>query len=121
MEPVAGPWMRCCERNSPVSVCSLLICRGIFRAGHCATSFDLCIPCLHSVEHDPDHVFVKFSRRLDIMLFKEMCVLSRVSACLEKSCCSSLTLQRNLFVVLMRSLQLGTAKQEPLLAFSMYR
>lgn len=41
-------------------------------AGHCPHSFDVCTPCLTSLPHDPSHVFLTFTRKVDLTLFREM-------------------------------------------------
>lgn len=51
LEAICGPWMRCC---------------------HCSTSFDLCCECLSKIDHDPFHIFTKFTRRIDMPLFREL-------------------------------------------------
>ncbi|KAI5477009.1 hypothetical protein MNV49_006967 [Pseudohyphozyma bogoriensis] len=55
LEAIPGAWMRCC---------------------HCANSFDLCVECLNLIEHDPYHVFAKFTRRIDMSLFRELTKIS---------------------------------------------
>lgn len=41
-------------------------------AGHCSTSFDLCCECLAKIEHDQFHIFAKFTRRIDMPLFRDL-------------------------------------------------
>ncbi|ORY70652.1 hypothetical protein BCR35DRAFT_307963 [Leucosporidium creatinivorum] len=54
-DAIVGPWNRCC---------------------HCSTSFDVCTPCLHQIHHEPSHVFLKFTRKVDLALFRELTQLS---------------------------------------------
>lgn len=55
LEAISGAWMRC---------------------AHCAGSFDVCTGCLGLIQHDEDHVFICFVRKVDMALFRGLLRLS---------------------------------------------